>query len=207
LLQYSDVRTRHGCQDLAISFLDERLAKALSHRLRVQILQRLAEHGAASPSELADALEEPLGNISYHVRVLRELDCLELVRTEPRRGALEHFYRATVSPWLSEEQWSQLPVAVRHKTVAGTLAEILDAAAEASERGGFDGPEAHVSRMALAIDEAGRAEIAALLDETRAAALRINAASAARQAEQGAEAPPPLATELALIHLRQAETT
>jgi hypothetical protein len=46
----------------------------------------------ASPSELPDALGEPLGNVSYHVRILRELDCIELVRTEPRRGALEHFY-------------------------------------------------------------------------------------------------------------------
>jgi hypothetical protein len=64
-----------------------------------------------------------------------------------------------------------------------------------------------VSRVVLAIDEAGRDEIAALLDETREAALRINAASATRQTEQGAEAPPPVATELALIHLRQAKTT
>ena len=207
MLQYADVRTRHGCQDLAIAFLDERLAKALLHRLRVQILQRLTEAGEASPSELADALEEPLGNISYHVRVLLKLDCLELVRTEPRRGALEHFYRATVSPWLSEEQWARLPVVIRHETVASTLAEILDAAAEAGARGGFDGPEAHVSRVVLAIDEAGRDEIAALLEGTREAALRIHAASAARQAEHGPGAPPPVATELVLIHLRQAKAT
>ena len=170
----------------------------------MQILQRLTEHGAASPSELADALEEPLGNISYHMRVLRELDCLEFVRTEPRRGALEHFYRATVSPWLSDEQWARLPVGIRQKTPARTLAEIAEAAAEASGRGGFDGPEAHVSRVVLAIDEAGRTEIAALLDETREAALRVNAASVARHAEQGPGAPPTVATELALIHLRQA---
>ena len=191
---------------LRSAFLDERLAKALSHRLRVQILQRLTEHGAASPSELADALEEPLGNVSYHVRVLRELHCLELVRTEPRRGALEHFYRATAEPCLSDEQWARLPASFRHKTVAGTLAEIAEAAAEASGRGGFDGPEAHVSRVVLAVDEAGRDDIAALLDETHEAALRINAASAARQAEQSPGAPPPVATELALIHPRQATT-
>ena len=68
-------------------FLNERLAKAFSHRLRVQILQRLDEAGEASPKELAQALGEPVGNVSYHVRILRELDCVELVRTEPRRGA------------------------------------------------------------------------------------------------------------------------
>ena len=28
---------------------------------------------------------------SYHVRILRELGCVELVSTTPRRGALEHY--------------------------------------------------------------------------------------------------------------------
>jgi DNA-binding transcriptional ArsR family regulator len=171
----------------------------------VRILQRLFDAGEASPSEIADALGEPLGNVSYHVRVLRELDCLELSRTEPRRGALEHFYRATVSPWLSDEQWVRLPPAFRQRTTAQRLAETVHAAIEADGRSAFDEPEAHVSRVALDIDEAGRDEIAALLDETREAALRIHAASARRRAEQGPDAPPPIATELALIHLRQAD--
>jgi DNA-binding transcriptional ArsR family regulator len=170
------------------------------------MLQRLLDAGEASPSELAEALGEPIGNVSYHVRVLRELDCLELVRTEPRRGALKHVYRATVSPWLSDEQWARLPATFRVTSIARTLAEITEAATEAGEHGGFDGAEAHGSRLALAVDEAGRAEIAALLDETREAALRINAASAARRAAQSPAAAPPLATELALIHLRQAGT-
>ena len=187
-------------------YLDERVAKALSHRLRLRILERLTEHGVASPSELAAALGEPLGNVSYHVRMLRELDCLELVRTEPRRGALEHFYRGRVSPWLNDEQWAQLPATFRRKTLARTLSEILEAAAGAGRQGGFDGPDSHVSRIELAIDEAGSLEIAALLNETREAALRIHAASASRRAERGLDASPPIVTELALIHLRHAGT-
>ncbi len=206
LVHSSDVRTRHGCQDLAIFFLDERFAKAFSHPVRARILERLSEHGVASPSELADALGEPLGTVSYHVRILRELDCLELVRTEPRRGALEHFYRGLVSPWLTDEQWAQLPATFRRKTVARILAEIFESAAQAGRQGGFDGPESHVSRIALAVDEAGRIEIAALLAETRQAALRIHAASAGRHAERGPEAPPPIVTELALLHLRHSDT-
>jgi hypothetical protein len=159
----------------------------------------------ASPSELADALGEPLGNVSYHVRILRELDCLELVRTEPRRGALEHFYRARVSPWLTDEQWAQLPASFRRQTFARTLSAILEAAARASRHGGFDGPEAHVSRVALTVDETARTEIAALLGETGEAALRIHAASVGRQAGRDADVRPQIATELALIHLRQAD--
>src|SRR3954452_24956885 len=84
--------------------LDERLAKALSHPLRQRILQRLNEGGVKSPNELSRELGDPLGNVSYHVRILRELDCVELVRTEQRRGALEHYYRATAEPWLDDEQ-------------------------------------------------------------------------------------------------------
>lgn len=47
----------------------------------------------ASPNELAEALDEPLTNVSYHVRMMHDLAVLELVEIEPRRGALEHYYR------------------------------------------------------------------------------------------------------------------
>jgi DNA-binding transcriptional ArsR family regulator len=67
-VEYFNVLQWHGCQDRLIDFLDERLAKAFSHRLRLRILERLSEHGVASPSELADALGEPLGNGSYHAQ-------------------------------------------------------------------------------------------------------------------------------------------
>jgi hypothetical protein len=165
----------------------------------------MSEHGVESPSELADALGEPLGNVSYHVRILRELDCLELVRTETRRGALEHFYRATVSPWLDEQQWAQLPATFRRQTLARTLSGVLEAAAHAAEQGGFDGPESRVSRVELTLDDTGRLAIAALLTQTLEAALRIHGASTGRQAERDPGAPPPIKTELALLHLRQAE--
>src|SRR5215218_2521186 len=76
---------------------EARIAKALAHPLRARILQRLGER-VASPGDLAVELGAPLGVVSYHVRMLRDYDCVELVRTEPRRGALQHFYKATARP-------------------------------------------------------------------------------------------------------------
>jgi predicted transcriptional regulator len=35
--------------------------------------------------------EEQLTNVSYQVRQLEQLGCIELVDTAQRRGALEHF--------------------------------------------------------------------------------------------------------------------
>jgi DNA-binding transcriptional ArsR family regulator len=182
--------------------LDERLAKALSHRLRVQILQRLEEAGEASPMGLAQALGEPVGNVSYHVRILCELDCVELVRTEPRRGALAHFYRATVRPWLDDEQWAGLPAGFRREMLSRTLSEIVEQTATASREGGFDGPEAHVSRVMLAVDPEGLTQITALLDQTLDAVRSIAAQSTRRRAKGGPQASRMIATELAVIHLR-----
>jgi DNA-binding transcriptional ArsR family regulator len=185
MVQYSNVLHWHGRQDTVIDLLDERLAKVLSHRLRQRILQRLTDFGVASPSELAEALGERLGNVSYHVRILRELDYLELVRTEPRRGALEHFYQARIGPWLDDEQWARLPASFRRTTLDRTLTQIFEDATTASRAGGFDGPETHVSRVELAVDEEGSVQIAALLAATLEAALQIHAESATRQAQSG----------------------
>src|SRR3954462_14032910 len=86
---------------------ETRIAKALAHPLRARILQRLGER-IASPGELAVELGASLGVVSYHVRALHDYDCVELVRTEPRRGALQHFSRATARPNLDEDQWRTL---------------------------------------------------------------------------------------------------
>src|SRR6188768_3199001 len=80
---------------------EARIAKALAHPLRAQILQRLGER-VSSPGDLADELGAPLGVVSYHVRMLRDYHCVELVRTEPVRGALQHFYKATARPSLED---------------------------------------------------------------------------------------------------------
>jgi DNA-binding transcriptional ArsR family regulator len=73
--------------------LETRMAKALAHPLRAKVLNRLNE-GVASPNEMSRELGEPLGNVSYHVKALLELGCIELVDTAQRRGAIEHYYRA-----------------------------------------------------------------------------------------------------------------
>src|SRR6059058_5723954 len=104
---------------------EARIAKALAHPLRARILQRLGERVLA-PSELATELDAPLGVVSYHVRMLREYDCVELVRTEPRRGALQHYYRATARPSLDEDQWKTLPSSLRKELSGETLGAIVD---------------------------------------------------------------------------------
>src|SRR4051794_25027630 len=104
---------------------EARIAKALAHPLRARILQRLGER-VSSPAELATELDAPLGVVSYHVRMLLGYDCVELVRTEPRRGALQHFYKATARPNFGEGQWRTLPGGLRKELAGETIQEVVD---------------------------------------------------------------------------------
>ena len=64
---------------------------ALNHPLRRRLMLEW-EGREASPSDLAKELDRPLSDVSYHVRVLIDCGVLELVRTQPVRGSVEHFY-------------------------------------------------------------------------------------------------------------------
>ena len=72
--------------------IDQRLAIAHSNPLRARAFQLIAD-GVASPKAIANALDLDVRTVAYHVRVLRKLGCIELVETQPRRGAVEHIYR------------------------------------------------------------------------------------------------------------------
>src|SRR3954454_8019582 len=119
---------------------EARIAKALAHPLRARILQRLGER-ESSPGELATELDAPLAVISYHVRMLREYECVELVRTEPRRGALQHFYRATARPSLEEDQWRTLPAGLRQELSGETIQALVDDLAAAADGAQLEDPE------------------------------------------------------------------
>lgn len=168
----------------ATGAVDQRVVKALSHPLRTRILQRLGD-GVASPNQLSRALDEPLGNVSYHVRILLEHECIELVDTRPRRGALEHFYRPLVRPMLGDSEWHALPATLRRQLTGRTLADLLEDARHAAETGGFDGEHVHVIRMLLDLDDAGWEALSALLNDTLEEAMRIEQASIDRRDGDG----------------------
>src|SRR3954466_8845341 len=133
---------------------EARIAKALAHPLRARILQRVGER-VASPGDLAVELGAPLGVGSYHVRVLSDYDCVELVRTEPRRGALQDYGRATARPQLDEDQWRTLPSGLRRELAGETIQSVVDDLGHAADAGTLDDPEVVVNRIPLELDERG----------------------------------------------------
>jgi DNA-binding transcriptional ArsR family regulator len=169
------------------SAVDSRMAKALAHPLRVQLLSLLNE-GVASPNELAKKLDEPLTNVSYHVRMLHDLGCIELVETEPRRGALEHYYRAIVRPFFGDRDWKRLPKNARGSISDAVLQLVWDDTAEAIKTGLFDEREdRHLSRTFLCVDEQGWQDLNELLAQTLDQAMQIQADAASRAAKEETE--------------------
>ncbi len=144
----------------SIKSVQDRLIKAMAHPLRFRLLIRLNED-AASPSALARELDEPIGNVSYHVRVLDDLGAIELVETRQVRGAVEHVYRATARPYFDDAHWAALPVNVRRQLQDSTIQGIWDHLVEAAATAGLDRPDTHVSWTTLELDEQGHEEVAA----------------------------------------------
>lgn len=69
------------------------LGRMSMHPTKEAVIWTMAEEGRPiGPIELSKLIDEPLGNISYHAKKLEEAKIIELVRTEPRRGAVAHFY-------------------------------------------------------------------------------------------------------------------
>lgn len=181
----------------AAGVVDRRLAKALSHPLRAHVLSILNER-VASPNQIAGELEEPLGNVSYHVKTLAEMGCIELVRTEPRRGAIEHFYRAVVRPFFSDKDWKRLPPSARQGISDATLQLIWEDTSDALDAGTFDRrTDRHLSRSRLVLDDEGWEEVNELLLEMMNRVVEIEAESAKRRAADGE---PGFNTKMVLMH-------
>jgi DNA-binding transcriptional ArsR family regulator len=161
---------------------DPRLVKALAHPLRVSILSAL-ENRTASPSELAEELDVPLPNLSYHIRMLVQLDLLKLVKTRPRRGAIEHYYQANGPAMVTDKAWGQLPALVKEVLIATSLKTVGEWVDQAAARGGFEPTEAHMSRTALKLDEKGWKELADKLQQLVKDTQRIQNESEKRRKE------------------------
>jgi DNA-binding transcriptional ArsR family regulator len=179
--------------------VDPRLAKALSHPLRARILVILNEQ-VASPNEIAGMLDERLPNVSYHVRALVDLECIELVRTAQRRGATEHYYRALKRPFFSDRDWKRLPRSARQALVDVGLQLIWDDVSQAIEAGTLDArPDMHVSRSPLVLDEQGWGELRDVVNRVVKDADRIVKRSGERLAKAGEDGIP---TRLVLMHFQ-----
>lgn len=131
----------------------------ISHPIRIEAL-RVLQSRTASPKELADELGESVNNVSYHFKYLHLEDCIEIVSTAPRRGAVEHYYRAKATPAHDGESWPELPEAIRAEISGVEVRNLFGEAVRALNAGTFDaGKSRSLNWTPMDLDDEGLREL------------------------------------------------
>jgi hypothetical protein len=179
--------------------VEQIVAKAFAHPLRVQILIILNER-VASPNLLAQELDQSLNLVAYHVRVLEKYDCIELVDTKQRRGATEHFYRATRRQFLTDSEWARMPESLRPGLSGAMLKAAFDDVEEAITKNTFDELDnRHLSRTPMVVDKKGWDDVASLLSDTLDRLLAIQAEASGRISASGE---PSMLAKVVMLHFK-----
>jgi Helix-turn-helix domain len=179
--------------------VEQIVAKAFAHPLRVQILIILNER-VASPNLLSQELDQSLNLVAYHVRVLEKYDCIELVDTKQRRGATEHFYRATRRQFLSDSEWARMPAALRPGLSGAMLKAVFDDIEEAVSKGTFDElQDRHLSRVPMVVDKKAWGDVVSLLLGTLDRLLEIQAEASERLANSDE---PGMLSKVEMLHFK-----
>ncbi|HEY2053275.1 MAG TPA: helix-turn-helix domain-containing protein [Solirubrobacterales bacterium] len=159
--------------------IDQNLVRALAHPMRVQILEAL-QGRTASPTELAREFRESLGVVSYHTNALLDIECIEQVRTRPRRGTIEHFYTARPRSFIGHQDWRRAPLSVRGGVTGEALRTFVAKVGAALDADTIDSREdTTLNWMPVTVDERGWRETAEILD--RALQELMEVASASRE--------------------------
>ncbi|MBS1842928.1 MAG: helix-turn-helix domain-containing protein [Actinobacteria bacterium] len=160
--------------------IDQNLVRALSHPMRVQILEAL-QGRSASPTELAKKFTESLGVVSYHANALLDVGCIEQVRTQPKRGTIEHFYTARPRSFIGHQDWRNAPLSVRGGVTSEALRTFVAKVGAALDADTIDPrDDTTLSWMPMTVDEQGWRETAEILDRALRELMEVAAHSRER---------------------------
>jgi len=145
----------------------EEILKPIGHEVRIDII-RICHERTASPIEISKETGRSLSLVSNHVATLKKAGVLELVKSVPRRGALEHYYRSAAPAKISDAEWRRMPKKQRLVVYRTILQALMAESVEAENRGSFDEDDAHLSWVPFEVDERGRADVVEALADALA---------------------------------------
>jgi DNA-binding transcriptional ArsR family regulator len=141
-------------------------ASIVAHPIRCRALTILADR-EASPVEIGRELGMDPSHIAYHVNVLLADGLIELTEETPRRGSIEHRFRATFVPELSDEEYAALTPERRNQYSRDIFCLAAADASCAFSTGSYgDRHDHHISRTPLQVDEEGWSELRDLFEST-----------------------------------------
>jgi DNA-binding transcriptional ArsR family regulator len=167
---------------------EQRVSHIVNHPVRLDALVIFSER-MASPNELVKLLGVPLATASHHVLELLNADVIELVKIEPRRGAIEHFYRAKVRPEVTDEEWKQMPKGTKRRLAANFLTTIVSESLASLRHGKMDDDDdLYIFWMPVRSSDEGRGEFHEIFAEFHERIEAVREMEETRQVENDAPA-------------------
>jgi DNA-binding transcriptional ArsR family regulator len=179
--------------------INDRLVAAISHPTRMRAMCLLWEK-EASPREIAAELDEPLNNVTYHVKQLLELGWIELVAQRPAHGGrvVEHFYKASRSSEFGDAELQEMGTTEKLLLDTAILDAMSKELSEALLSGSFTArPDNEMVRVPLDLDEEGWKETKEILNRALTEILKVKETVLQRTADTGEETFP---TKVAIMH-------
>lgn len=167
--------------------MDPNLRKVFAQAVRAEILERIGKR-PSSARDLAAATGEPLSKMTYHVAVLHEAGCIRPLDPGSEAGPSEVVYE--VASLFSAPTRLELSDAVRDHALSSVLRRIVERGRAALEAGTLGEEATHLSCDSLVLDERGRREARAILDEAAARLAAVHSATARRLGEGRVEGVP-----------------
>ncbi|MGN6557307.1 MAG: ArsR/SmtB family transcription factor [Solirubrobacterales bacterium] len=163
--------------------------KAVSNPTRVDILSHLLTHGPSSPSKIARRLDHVSVNLAaHHIKVLRDLGCVELIDEVKHGGRTERIYRAKKRVYFSTEEAAAMEDDESYVVafdIIRLISEDLEAALLAKCLHTIS--DGHLSRIPVRLDKKGWGEIVRTLDRTLEEVEQAGERSIERSRDSGEE--------------------
>ncbi len=157
----------------------------VAHPIRARALTILADR-EASPVEIARELGIGASHVAYHVRILHQEGLIEITEETPRRGSIEHRFRAIFPDELTDEEYASLTTDQRTQRSRDIFCFAAADASCAFSAGSFaERPDHHISRMPMQVDEQGWSEVRELFENALRELYRIKGESGERLIEAG----------------------
>jgi DNA-binding transcriptional ArsR family regulator len=169
--------------DDSVVAITRKVAKAVSHPLRVRILVALNEAEMGPGGFTRRNPDVDLREASRHFRRLRDLECIELIGRRPGRGR-EQLYKAVRRAMFDLRAWEAVPPEKRSRVTGEVLSTFMQRVTQAAEAGTLDRrDERWVSWTALKFDEQGWGEYLAAVEEAFDRSLQLGVDAPLRMAE------------------------
>lgn len=177
-----------------------RMAKLMADELRMKIVRELNAR-EMSPKEFYEEFGGgSISRVSRAFELLTEFGWLHQTKTETggrRRGAVEHFYRATKTAVFYNDMWGPLPASMKEMISGGVFEEFAERVRTAMAEGTIDArDDRHFSWTPLRLDQEGWDNVIAQVDAVFYFIFEEQKAADVRMTETGEE-PIPMTVALA----------